>query len=145
MAGALGYVVQASTDATFDDAILGNAETVLFDGLPFTTETSYTAADLEAGTTPYVRVAAAGTPAAPLVSAFTAHVTGMTLVTAPPLASTSRASFEGGTWLVGEQVERGVYAAETGGGCYRERRSGFGGTVTDDVLATSSCPVAGGR
>ena len=79
MAGALGYVVQASTDETFDDAILGNAETVLFDGLPFTTETSYTAAGLEAGATLYVRVAAAaGTPAAPLVSAFTAHVSGMT-------------------------------------------------------------------
>ena len=85
VAGALGYVVQASTDATFDDAILGNAETVLFDGLPFTTETSYTAADLEAGATLYVRVAAAaGTPAAPLVSAFTAHVSGMTPAAAPP-------------------------------------------------------------
>ena len=85
VAGALGYVVQASTDEMFDDAILGNAETVLFDGLPFTTETSYTAADLEADTTLYVRVAAAaGTPAAPLVSAFTAHVTGMTPAAAPP-------------------------------------------------------------
>ena len=85
VAGALGYVVQASTDDMFDDAILGNAETVLFDGLPFTTETSYTAADLEAGTTLYVRVAAAaGTPTAPLVSAFTTHVTGMTKPAAPP-------------------------------------------------------------
>ena len=85
VAGALGYVVQASTDEMFDDAILGNAETVLFDGLPFTTETSYTADDLEAGTTLYIRVAAAaGTPTAPLVSAFTAHVTGMTPAAAPP-------------------------------------------------------------
>ena len=83
--GALGYVVQASTDEMFDDAILGNAETVLFDGLPFTTETSYTAADLEAGTTLHVRVAAAaGTPTAPLVSAFTTHATGMTPAAAPP-------------------------------------------------------------
>ncbi len=83
--GALGYVVQVSTDAMFDDAILGNAETVLFDGLPFTTETSYTAADLEAGATLYVRVAAAaGTPTAPLVSAFTTHATGMTPAVAPP-------------------------------------------------------------
>ena len=80
VAGALGYVVQVSTDEMFDDAILGNAETVLFDGLPFTTETSYTAADLDADTTLYVRVAAAaGTPTAPLVSAFTTHATGMTM------------------------------------------------------------------
>ncbi|MDE2753113.1 MAG: fibronectin type III domain-containing protein, partial [Gemmatimonadota bacterium] len=85
VAGALGYVVQTSTDDMFDDAILGNAETVLFDGLPFTTETSYTAADLEADTTLHVRVATAGgTPTAPLVSAFTTHVTGMTLAPAPP-------------------------------------------------------------
>ena len=83
--GALGYVVQVSTDETFDDAILGNAETVLFDGLPFTAETSYTAGDLEAGTTLYLRVAAAaGTPTAPLVSAFTIPVTGVTVAAAPP-------------------------------------------------------------
>ena len=85
VAGALGYVVQVSTDETFDDAILGNAETVLFDGLPFTAETSYTAADLEAGATLYLRVAAAaGTPTAPLVSAFTTPVTGVTVAAAPP-------------------------------------------------------------
>ena len=80
VAGALGYVVQVSTDEMFDDAILGNAETVLFDGQPFTTQTSYAATGLDAETTRYVRVAAAaGTPTAPLVSAFTSHATGMTM------------------------------------------------------------------
>ena len=92
VADALGYVVQASTDEMFEDAILGNPETVLFDGLPFTTETSYTAADLEADTTLYVRVTAGkGTPEAVaaavatgsleglLFSAWTTHSTGMTM------------------------------------------------------------------
>ena len=83
--GATGYVVQASADEMFDDTVLGNPETVLFNGVPFTTETSYTATDLEAETGLYVRVAAAaGTPDAPLVSSFSTHVTGMT--TAVPLA-----------------------------------------------------------
>jgi len=83
--GAAGYVVQASTDEMFDDTVLGNAETVLFDGVPLTTETSYTATGLEAETSLYVRVAAAaGTPDAPVVSNFSTHVTGMT--TAVPLA-----------------------------------------------------------
>ena len=77
--GAAGYVVQASTDEMFDDTVLGNAETVLFDGVPLTTETSYTATGLEAETSLYVRVAAAaGTPDAPVVSNFSTHVTGMT-------------------------------------------------------------------
>ncbi|MCY4628239.1 MAG: hypothetical protein OXE58_11825, partial [Acidobacteria bacterium] len=78
--GATGYVVQVSMDEIFDDTILGNPETKLFDDLPFTTDTSYTAADLDPETTLYARVAAgAGTPTAPLVSAFTVHATGMTM------------------------------------------------------------------
>ena len=81
--GAIGYVVQASMDEMFDDMVLGNPETVLFDGAPFTTMTTYTASDLEAGATVYVRVAAAGgTAAAPLVSDFSTHVTGMAMVAA---------------------------------------------------------------
>ena len=65
--GAVGYVVQANMDEMFDAT-----DTVMFNGLPFTTETSYTATDLEPETTVYVRVAAgAGTPTDPLVSAFT--------------------------------------------------------------------------
>ena len=65
---------------------------MLFDGLPFTTETSYTAADLDADTTLYVRVTAGkGTPEAVaaavatgsleglLFSAWTTHSTGMTM------------------------------------------------------------------
>ena len=87
--GATGYVVQVSTDEMFDDMVLGNPETVLFTVggtmVPFTTETSYTASDLDPETSLYVRVAAAaGTVEAPLVSGFSTHVTGMT--TAVPLA-----------------------------------------------------------
>ena len=81
--GAIGYVVQASTDEMFDDT-----ETVMFGGLPYTTDTSYTASDLEAETTVHVQVAAAaGTIEAPLRSGFTDHVTGMTLPT-PMLGET---------------------------------------------------------
>ena len=78
--GALAYVVQVSDDEMFDDT-----DTVMFDGLPVTTETSYTAMDLEPSTTLYARVAAAaGTPDAPLMSAYTTHVTGMSEAAPPP-------------------------------------------------------------
>ena len=77
--GADGYVVQANMDEMFD-----LADTVLFNGQPFTTETSYTRTDLDPETTVYVRVAAGvGTPADHLLSAFTNHVTGMTMAAAP--------------------------------------------------------------
>ena len=77
--GAAGYVRQANRDEMFDVT-----DTVLFNGLPFTTETSYTASDLEPETAVYVRVAAGvGTPTDPLLSAFTSHVTGMTMAAAP--------------------------------------------------------------
>ena len=77
--GAVGYVVQANMDEMFDAT-----DTVLFNGLSFTTETSYTATDLEPETAVYVRVAAGiGTPTDPLLSAFTIHVTGMTMAAAP--------------------------------------------------------------
>ncbi len=73
--GAVGYVVQASADEMFE-----LTDTVLFDGVPFTTETSYTATDLEPETTLYVRVAAGvGTPTDPVLSAWTTHVTGTTM------------------------------------------------------------------
>ena len=78
--GALAYVVQVSDDEMFDDT-----DIVVFDGLPITTETSYTAMDLEPSTTLYARVAAAaGTPDAPLMSAYTTHVTGMSEAAPPP-------------------------------------------------------------
>ena len=78
--GALAYVVQASADEMFDDT-----DTVMFDGLPVTTETSFTASDLPPETTVFVRVAAAGgTPEAPLVSDFTTHVTGVSAAAPPP-------------------------------------------------------------
>ena len=76
--GAIGYVVQANMDEMWDET-----DTVMFNGVPFTTMTTYTASDLAAGTTVYVRVAAAaGTPAAPLVSDFSTHVTGMAMAAA---------------------------------------------------------------
>ena len=67
-------------DETWDDT-----DTVSFDGVPFTTATTYTASGLDPETTVYARVAAAaGTAEAPVVSSFSTHVTGMT--TAVPLA-----------------------------------------------------------
>ena len=78
--GATGYVVQSNTDEMWDDA-----DTVMFNGVPFTTETTYTASDLEPASTVYVRVAAAaGTADAPLVSNYSTHVTGMTMAAAGP-------------------------------------------------------------
>ena len=77
--GAVGYVVQASMDETWEAT-----DTVTFNGAPFTTETEYTHSGLEPETTVYVRVAsAAGTVAAPVVSAFSTHVTGMTMAATP--------------------------------------------------------------
>ena len=77
--GATGYVVQANTDEMWDAT-----DTVTFEGLPFTTETTYTAMDLEPETAVFVRVAAAaGSLEAPLVSAFTTHVSGMSAMPPP--------------------------------------------------------------
>ena len=96
--GATGYVVQANTDEMWDDT-----DTVIFTVggamVPFTTETTYTASDLEAGTTMYVRVAAAAVDA-PLVSAFSTHVTGMAAAPppepAPPPPEPDRSHCQGG-------------------------------------------------
>ncbi len=49
-----------------------------------------------------------------------------------------------GTWLVGEQVEPGVYAVDAGDGCYWERLSGFGKSGVEGVLANDFVS-AGGR
>ena len=77
--GATGYVVQANMDEMWDAT-----DTVTFEGLPFTTETTYTAMDLEPETAVFVRVAAAaGSLEAPLVSAFTTHVSGMSAMPPP--------------------------------------------------------------
>ena len=74
--GALAYVVQQSTDEMFD-----LSDTVI----PPTPLTTHTADGLEPNTTVFVRVAAAaGTTEAPLVSAFTTHVTGMSAMPPPP-------------------------------------------------------------
>ena len=78
--GAVGYVVQAGMDETWDAS-----DTVTFNGAPFTTETHYTATGLEPETTVYVRVAAAaGTVENHAVSDFSTHVTGMTMADTPP-------------------------------------------------------------
>ena len=99
--GATGYVVQASTDEMFDAT-----ETVLFDGMPYTTDTSFTAADLEADTTLYVRVAAAaGTVEAPLVSAFTTHVTGMTMAATLAAPANVRVKSKGANFIEWEWDE----------------------------------------
>ena len=73
--GAIGYAVQVSTDEMFD------AE----DAITPTAETSFTVADLPPQTTLYGRVAAAaGTLEAPILSAWTTHVTGTTDMPPPP-------------------------------------------------------------
>ncbi|MCY3747129.1 MAG: hypothetical protein OXH05_12950 [Acidobacteria bacterium] len=73
--GAIGYAVQISTDEMFD------AE----DTITPTVETSFTVADLPPQTTLYGRVAAAaGTLEAPILSAWTTHVTGTTDMPPPP-------------------------------------------------------------
>ena len=73
--GALGYAVQVSHDEMFDDTDMTHP----------TTETTFTASDLEPETSVFVRVrAAAGTVEAPLVSAWTTHVTGMSAMPPPP-------------------------------------------------------------
>ena len=77
--GAIGYVVQANADEMWDAT-----DTVLFAGAPFTIETTYTAMELPPETAVFVRVAAAaGTIEAPLVSAFTTHVSGMSAMPVP--------------------------------------------------------------
>ena len=66
--GAIGYVVQVSTDETFDDT----------DPSFQTAETTFTVSPLPPGTRVHVRVAAAGgPPAAPVLSGWTPHVTGI--------------------------------------------------------------------
>ncbi len=68
--GAVAYVVQVSTDETFDDS----------DPIHMTVETTFTATGLPPETSVYVRVAAAsGTAEAPLVGVWTSQVAGMTL------------------------------------------------------------------
>ena len=74
--GAIAYVVQVSTDETFDDS----------DPIHMTVETTFTATGLPPETSVYVRVAAAsGTAEAPLVGAWTSQVAGMTLPPAVPV------------------------------------------------------------
>ena len=73
--GAIGYAVQVSMDEMFDAD----------DTITPTAETSFTVADLPPQTTLYGRVAAAaGTLEAPILSAWTTHVTGTTDMPPPP-------------------------------------------------------------
>ena len=73
--GATGYAVQVSGDEMFDD----------MDDVQSTEETTFTASDLEAETSMFIRVAAtAGTEEAPLMSGWTTHVTGMSAMPPPP-------------------------------------------------------------
>lgn len=99
--GAIGYAVQASLDEMFTDE----------DPVVATTETSFTATELEPETSVYVRVAAAaGTADAPLLSAWTTHVTGRSRPPPEPktwigFADPARASlFEGGRFRAVVQV-----------------------------------------
>ena len=73
--GAIGYAVQISMDEMFDEN----------DQIVPTAENHYTVSDLEPNTSVYLRVAAAaGTLEAPILSAWTTHVTGMSNQPPPP-------------------------------------------------------------
>ncbi len=73
--GAIGYAVQVSMDEMFDAD----------DPIVPSTDTHFTASDLPPNTSVYVRVAAAaGTLEAPVLSAWTTHVTGMSNAPPPP-------------------------------------------------------------
>ena len=73
--GAIGYAVQVSMDEMFDDT----------DRIVPTAENHYTVTDLEPNTSVYLRVAAAaGTLEAPILSAWSTHVTGMSNMPPPP-------------------------------------------------------------
>ncbi len=91
--GAIGYAVQASADQVFDDS----------DMIHPAAETTFTASDLEPGTTMSVRVAAAGALDGSLNSAWTTHITATSAVP-PPLVIPVPSGFmaEGGdgsiTW-----------------------------------------------
>ena len=99
--GAVGYVVQASADEMFE-----LTDTVLFDGVPFTTDTSYTATDLEPETTLYVRVAAGvGTPTDPVLSAWTTHVTGTTMAARLAAPANVRVKSRGANYIEWEWDE----------------------------------------
>ena len=66
------------------DEMWDATDTVTFEGLPFMTETTYTAMDLAPETSVFVRVAAAaGSLEAPLMSAFTTHVSAMSAMPPP--------------------------------------------------------------
>ena len=72
--GAIGYAVQISMDEMFDAS----------DTIAPTAETHYTVSDLEPMTSVYLRVAAAaGTLEAPILSAWSTHVTGMSAMPPP--------------------------------------------------------------
>ena len=97
--GAIGYAVQVSHDEMFgaDDTIVPTAEN------------TFTAADLPPETSVFIRVAAAGgTLEAPLLSAWTTHVTGMSAMPPPEPEPTPEApdpievtfSLETGTYLL---------------------------------------------
>ena len=73
--GAIGYAVQISMDEMFDAT----------DTIAPTAENHYTVSDLEPMTSVYLRVAAAaGTLEAPILSAWSTHVTGMSAMPPPP-------------------------------------------------------------
>ena len=52
----------------------------------------------------------------------------------PTLPPTPEPGFGDGTWIVGDEIEAGLYAAGPGlDGCYWERRSGFSGNFDDTI------------
>ncbi len=52
----------------------------------------------------------------------------------PSPTATPEAGFEDGTWIVGADIEPGLYVAPGSGQCYWARLSGFGGSL-DEIIA----------
>ena len=102
-----GYLVQISTDEMFEDMFEGD------DNYSVVIGTSYTATDLEAETTLYVRVAAgvlkAATPSLDpedyLLSAWTTHATGMTDAATLSAPANLRVKGQGSTYIEWEWDE----------------------------------------
>ena len=145
--GATGYVVQSNMDEMWDET-----DTVLFGLVPVTTETTYTRTGLEPGTTVYARVAAAaGTAEAPLVSAFSTHVTGMTMAAEPeppPAPANVRLKAKGSSFIEWEWDEvsgAGGYESEfsTGGTSFGALEQHGGVSSTSRRVSNLAAAAAG--
>ena len=97
------------------------------------TQTSTSAISTHVPITPTPEPTATPEPA--LAPTSQAHQPPPTETPPPPPTPTPEPGFGDGTYIVGQDIEYGLYAASSAGGlCYWERLSGFGGTF-DEIIA----------